>query len=421
MLTVTFQKNGHENGQSIMQSKDYTAPEIYFGCKKNTKLPESKQPKDIENEWFVYYYYYRKLTRKMERVRVREGINCYHTIAERYDAAKIVRAATADLLKEGYYPWPKDIVPVDILNNNDETIIGFSAAMDYAWDIKKHELRKASLPDYKSSLNILKEKLIPIGLATMPVHTISRKQIRYILQEIQDERKFSNRRYNNILINISSLFSVLVDEDIIMINPCHAIKRKKFETTDYYNILTGEERKKISDKLSATHKGFYLYISLIRHIGTRRTETLKLRVGDVYLERGIIVIRPEVSKVGKQRILPILNEFREMLEQHIKGKQPNEFIFSEKFECGTKPTHPDTATSWWAKLVVDSEKGLGIKKKMYALKHTAASLYIDHGADVDDVRILLGHSSRNMLDNNYAPSAIERKSARSIIEHAESF
>lgn len=407
-----------------MSKPRYTTPEIYFGCKRVEGLPDSKQPKNIKKEWFIYWNHFREKTGRLERARIKDGINKFHTVSERYEEAKISIKTQIELLKEGYYPWPKDL-PVAIMPGANNNMIGFSEALDFAWKIKEPELRKPSRPDYKSTLNIFKEKIAKLNLSYFPVNTIVRKQIRYILAEIHSDRKFGNRRYNNFLINISSLFSVLVDEDIINFNPCHEIKRKEVdEDTDYFESLTKKERTAVRNRLEFNKPGFWLYVNLIRHIGTRRTETILLQARDIIIQNDYICISKEKSKVDKKRWLPILDEFRDILiAQLAKCNSPKDYLFSNNFDPGEKHLHPDTATDWWERLVQNDikEGGLGIKKKMYALKHTAAELYIDSGAESENVATLFGHSDTTMLKKHYAPDAIERKAARSIIEHAESF
>lgn len=52
-------------------------------------------------------------------------------------------------------------------------------------------------------------------------------------------------------------------------------------------------------------------------------------------------------------------------------------------------------TNWWRKLVIE---GLGIDCKMYSLKHKGADDKIKAGIDLDALRHLYGHGSKQMTE-----------------------
>lgn len=99
--------------------------------------------------------------------------------------------------------------------------------------------------------------------------------------------------------------------------------------------------------------------------------------------------------------------------------------------CGTmrsdflmpSPNHVkrDTVTKLWKRIIMDDpdKGGLGIKKHLYASKHTGGDDKILAGIDLDAVRELYGHRSKFMTEN-YA-KVIKQVNAKQIREKSPSF
>jgi site-specific recombinase XerD len=78
--------------------------------------------------------------------------------------------------------------------------------------------------------------------------------------------------------------------------------------------------------------------------------------------------------------------------------------------------HPNTPTHWWKQMVID---GLGIDCKMYSLKHKGADDKIEAGIELDALRNLYGHKSKQMTEI-YA-RAVKGKYKQNIIDQAPVF
>lgn len=56
------------------------SPHIYYGCKRSSNLPESKQPKSLSRQWFVFWKHRHPRTGKWQRVRLYGTINSLPTL-----------------------------------------------------------------------------------------------------------------------------------------------------------------------------------------------------------------------------------------------------------------------------------------------------------------------------------------------------
>lgn len=189
----------------------------------------------------------------------------------------------------------------------------------------------------------------------------------------------------------------------------------------YLNTFKKQETIIIRNHLLNVHPNFFTYIMVIYHTGIRPKEALALKISDVNLNRKVIVIKPnletENSKTKTIRIVPINDHLMLLLQNHLKESYPiNYYLFGSLFEEKTgnrgstkcnkygaqridyflpSANHikRDTPTKLWNKIII---KQLGIKKYMYALKHTGTNDKILAGIDLDALKDMYGHSSKFM-------------------------
>lgn len=141
------------------------------------------------------------------------------------------------------------------------------------------------------------------------------------------------------------------------------------------------------------------------------------------MERRIIMIYPDLeernSKTNNIRVVPVNNHLYELLKNHIAGHENGDlYLFGppadsyvvqygvqvkKQYKCShklyfcvsDKRIKRDTATKLWKSLVMDN---LGIKKHMYALKHTGADDKILAGVPLDALKTMYGHTSKRMTE-----------------------
>jgi len=126
--------------------------------------------------------------------------------------------------------------------------------------------------------------------------------------------------------------------------------------------------------------------------GLRRMELIRLRLYDLDLARGVVVVRE--GKGQKDRVVPIGERAIAWLEKYLDEARP-EFVVEP--DEGTvfltrrgRPFHPNNLS----RLTRDYLVAAGIAKRgaCHLLRHTMATGMLEHGADVRVIQEILGHA-----------------------------
>jgi integrase/recombinase XerD len=126
--------------------------------------------------------------------------------------------------------------------------------------------------------------------------------------------------------------------------------------------------------------------------GLRRMELIRLRLYDLDLARGVVVVRE--GKGQKDRVVPIGERAIAWLEKYLDEARPDFVVEPDE---GTvfltrrgRPFHPNNLS----RLTRDYLVAAGIAKRgaCHLLRHTMATGMLEHGADVRVIQEILGHA-----------------------------
>lgn len=366
------------------------------------------------NTYEVFFVVYDSAGKKHNR-RYKAGINSLPP-GERLQQAK----AAADILWEALQKkWNPLTDKYPELDKPEVRHVLFADALDIAIDHKRKILSKYSMYDYEGCVRFIKTAAKATGHYFARVEDLEKKDIRILINEAKVSNNWSSQARNKYLSIFRALLSVLVDEEEIMkFNPAKGIKDEPIEESIGYKRLTDAEKETIASHLLQVAPDFFDYLMFIYDDGIRRKETLFLEVRDFNLTTREIMIRPEVAKTNKARIVPITDTILQiLLQRQIWNYPSNYFLFSnDKFRPGPVAYHPNTPTNWWRDFVI---KGLNIDCKMYSLKHRGADDKINNNIDLDVLRTLYGHKSKQMTEV-YA-KAVKGQYKQKIIDNAPEF
>ena len=139
-----------------------------------------------------------------------------------------------------------------------------------------------------------------------------------------------------------------------------------------------------------------LLVELDSKTGLRRSELANLRVGDIDLRRGCLVVRQ--GKGMKDRIVDLAPSLAERLTPFIQGREPDEPLLG---------VTPESISGIIRRFAIKA----GVSLHTHSLRDYFASKLIDAGADVEVVRRLLGHSSLRNTQRYLARTDAQRKEA----------
>ncbi|HET7689763.1 MAG TPA: tyrosine-type recombinase/integrase [Nocardioidaceae bacterium] len=161
------------------------------------------------------------------------------------------------------------------------------------------------------------------------------------------------------------------------------------------------------DKLAAACTGFELFIRLLAYTGLRWGEATALQVKRLDLmRRRLEVVRSAVDLGGvsygtpkshQQRVVPIPRSIVDQLAVHVAGKDPEDLVFT------TTRGAPLRNHNFRRRVFTPAAEAIGVPHLTpHDLRHTAASLAVQAGANVKAVQRMLGHASAAMTLDVYA-------------------
>jgi len=128
----------------------------------------------------------------------------------------------------------------------------------------------------------------------------------------------------------------------------------------------------------------FLYLT-----GMRRSELINLRDGDVDISSGQVRV---TGKRGKQRVIPLSGSFMKSLQAYLSARKAEDLSGEWFFITGRGNKMYDKSVynivTRYLSMVTTVEK-----KSPHVLRHTFATHMLNHGADLNSIKELLGHAS----------------------------
>ena len=260
-------------------------------------------------------------------------------------------------------------------------------------NLVSHEIRSCTLDDYRHSMN----RYILPKFGNTPIGKISYLDIRKFVSELT----CSNKRKNNILVPLRSVFKMAFLDDMVDKNPLDKIENLKSGKPDIYPLSMNEIRLFL-EKVSPWYKNFFVVAFFT---GMRFGEMSGLKWNNVDFKMGIIKVR-ETRVRGKKddpktkrsvrdiKMLPPVIEA--MRNQRLATFGQSDFVFLNK--CA-RPLLPDSVNfNIWKNAL--KESGLS-PRSLYQTRHSFATLMLDGGELPGWVQQMMGHESLQMIHEKY--------------------
>lgn len=237
----------------------------------------------------------------------------------------------------------------------------------------------------------------------MKLRGLSQKTVKSYVQYIKQCLSFANKSPREVqTANVRSFLEHLADRGCSpsTLNTAYSALRFYFGTILHRGFFTaiprakkvralpvvlskGETRRMISVVSNPKHR---CVLQLLYGTGVRVCELVRLRMGDVDFERGVIVIKR--GKGAKDRLVMLPNRVRDTLLKQHHIKTPNDFLFTN----GRGGRLTETTIQ---KVVRHAAREAGIEKIVtpHTLRHSFATHLLEQGTDIRYVQELLGHAS----------------------------
>ncbi len=208
---------------------------------------------------------------------------------------------------------------------------------------------------------------------------LGEEEIRNYLLYLVDKKKLSKSTQNQAINSIKFYYEKVLGQERKVYHLERPLREYRLPA-----VLSQEEVLKIFEATSnLKHR---LMLMLIYSSGLRRSELLNLQVGDVDVNRGMVLIRGGKGRKDRQSVFA--NYLTPLLDEYLKKYKPGFWLFEgvggEKY----------SASSLRQLLKAAVEKA-GIRKRvrLHMLRHSFATHLLEAGTSTRYIQVLLGHQS----------------------------
>jgi integrase/recombinase XerD len=143
---------------------------------------------------------------------------------------------------------------------------------------------------------------------------------------------------------------------------------------------------------AASSPKHYALILLIYSSGLRVSEAVRLRVDDLVVDRGVIVVRG--GKGRKDRIAPLSKALLAAIRRFRAPDEPSPFLFPSQ----TPDSHLTSRSAQKILAAACARSRIGRSITPHALRHSFATHLHEDGTDIRNIQMLLGHASSRTTD-----------------------
>lgn len=295
----------------------------------------------------------------------------------------------------------------------------FNEAVHKWIDTHLPTLKRKSVMRYRVSLTHLLEDFDGVPLKDITSSKLSDFEAR------RRKSGATNPTIRRDLDCLSSLFSSCEEWEWLDSNPALGYKRKRArkglkESPPKTRYLSLEEEDAILSEATPT---LYRAAAFAIDTGLRKEEQFSLLKSDIDLAKGVINVRPEITKTTRARQVPLLPrslEIAKYLLENVRGP----YLFTSP---ATGKRYSEKSNTFYARLQ-RTRKRLGVPPvSWHDLRRTAGTRLLNvHKLSMHEVSLWLGHQSIQQTERTYAfleqerlKEAVEAQNgAQSIINKA---
>lgn len=224
----------------------------------------------------------------------------------------------------------------------------------------------------------------------------------------------------------------------IQADPCQDLSAKEKPRNKQHKIdfLAPEDARRFMDALESEPLFWRCFMNILITTGLRRGECVGMQWGDIDADNLTITVQRNVTidtgseekyhvgstKTGEERTVPLLPRVLALLAELKREQQekfgavlmPKAFIFSSTADP-YKPVYPTAPTMWQRRF---TERHNLPKVSPHDLRHTAASLALESGANLKEIQQLLGHADPKTTMQFY--SGLTEEAQRRTVQGIES-
>ncbi|AFM24893.1 tyrosine-type recombinase/integrase [Desulfomonile tiedjei] len=236
--------------------------------------------------------------------------------------------------------------------------------------------------------------LVPRLGANTPVKLIKVAHLKQYQNDRLRERKQAST-INRELATLSKLFRILVENDVVDVNPVRSLKALSTRSGERQVYLSFADV-----QLIASHcpKWYQDLIWTAYYTGARRGELLALTRKQVDLAKRIIVISPMATKEAHWKRIPIHQDLLPTIEPLVRfAPADTDNLFLLRDSKGARPIGLETFKNCWDRALTALEKSgewKHARPRFHDLRHTWRTNARRSGIDFQIAETILGHQNK---------------------------
>ena len=358
----------------------YTYPALYEG-----------------KQWYVGFYAMDPATGQMKRKRYKLTHIKGYKQRRRYAQRMIYELM--DKLDHGWNPWVK-VEPQIISPGFDDICEKYLEYVEVR--TKSGTLRSDTARSYRSYLKVFRnwctKKKMPVTRCNQLTKSLCAEFLDYVYMDM----KASACTRNCYKVWMSgSFFAWMVEHDILKEKPTDGIKSlPKSKEPKSRTIIPEKELVRLKEYLERENPHFLIAVYLLYYCFIRPKEMSMLKIGDILLKEGVVVVPGKVSKNGKTESVTLpMKVINHMVDIGVFNYPASYYLFSHKFRPGKEYKKAKSMGDWWHCHVM---RDLNWPKSyvFYSLKDTGITRLL-HSVDSLTVRDQARHSDIS-ITNIYA-------------------
>lgn len=374
----------HDFEHVLKKKRKYSEPKIYDANG------------DVSKRWYIYFSFRKTTDGPLERFPNNIYAPQHLDKKNRFLWLKTMQRNLSTLLKDGIDPFnPENKYEFDTEENSNQSI---NEAFEFALNIKISTLAETSYKGLEGRIQRFEKWLKENGFKNRQITSVNKKVVTSYLNDVLTNTSAKNR--NNTRTDISSIFTVLADNEIIPDNFIHKIPVLK-SNPEKNKSFTREEEAKIFEYLDQNNKLLSLYVKFISYNFLRPVEVNRIKIGDIDLNDKILKIKTKtgfkVKRIPQLLISEIPNLSIYKSDAYLFGRKD----FGQYWEATENSRRNDYSDYF---LEVKRKFGFDKNYGLYSFRHTfITKLYNTFIKEMtpdeaeSNIMSITGHSSKTAL------------------------
>lgn len=364
--------------------------------------------------WFVEFYAYDPEIGGMHRKRI--SVKPCKTVSLRRMYANELVKEINDKLFRGWNPFEAQLSPKQYVSF--EKVV--SQYFKFLQKLTEEDLmRIKTFNGYVSYMNVFRSWAEKQGRRLMYAYQFKRETIEDFLEHLWIHEGKSARTRDNYLAWLRSFAKYMLEKEWISEDPTAgmAMIQGKRKVEKNRTVIPRMEMQKLKEHLMEYDRYFLLASYILYYCFIRPKEMSFIRLRDINIKSGTIIVHGEVSKNRKGDVVTLPDcVVKLMLSLNIFSASDECFLFSDGCRPGLRYRSAKQFTDRWTAL--RNHFRWPNEYKFYSLKDTGITDMITDQTDMLAVRDQARHSSLEMTDK-YTP--LWSREANEKIRHRESY